>query len=103
VATRITVDQGDKVRVTATFTDPDDDSAVDPTTVKMGFLDPSGATTIYTYGVDSEVTRVSAGVYRLLVDAATAGRYRVRAWSTGTGQAAELGTLVVRPAHVTSS
>jgi hypothetical protein len=102
MATTITVDQGDKIRVTGTFTDPDDDSAVDPTVVKIGFTNPAGTSTVYTYGTDPEVTRVSAGVYRLLISADTAGRYHVRAWSTGTGQAAESGTVIVKAARVTA-
>jgi len=88
-------DEGDKVRVTATFTDVDDASAVTPTTVSFRVLDPSGTSTTYVYGVDGEVSLVSTGVYRLLLDCDYDGQFLVRAWSTGTGQAAESGSIQV--------
>ena len=88
-------DVGDKVRVTGTFTDVDDSSAVTPDTVSFRVLAPDGTSTTYIYATDDEVALVSTGVYRLLIDCATRGTYKVRCWSTGTGQAAESGLIRV--------
>jgi len=88
-------DVGDKIRATATFTDPDDGSPITPTTVSFRVVTPAGVGTTYVYGVDEEVTLISTGVYRVLIDLEESGKYKVRVWSTGTGQAAELGTVIV--------
>lgn len=82
-------DLGDLVKVTGTFTDPDNsDAAIDPTVVKLSFRNPAGTVTTWTYG-GGEITKVSTGVYTANIDANAAGRWYYRWWSTGTGQAAE--------------
>ena len=83
-------DIGNVVRATVTFTDPlDSDAAVDPAAVYAAVRDPSGAVTTYEYGVDSEAVKSATGVYYVDVTLTTSGRYHVRWYSTGTGQAAE--------------
>lgn len=77
---------GNTVRATVTFTS--DGDPVDPGTVTGTVKDPDGTTTVYTYGSDSELTRSSAGVYRLLIPADIDGLWRVRLHSTGSGKAA---------------
>jgi len=91
-----TCDLGDQVRITATFIDVDDGAALTPGGVHFVIRDPAGEDATYEYGVDEEVTLVSTGVYRVVLDCDTAGRYRVRVYSTGTGKAAELGEITVR-------
>lgn len=95
----VTLDQGDVARMTATFTDPDSAAKVDPDVVNFRWVTPDGDTLAYTYGTDPEVTRVAAGIYRCHIDAQINGKYLVRAWSTGNGQAAELGAIAVRRDH----
>ena len=68
---------GQSVIDTCTFTD-EDGAKVDPTTVVVKKIAPNGTVTTYTYGVSAEVTRVSTGVYTLLVTTSTEGRYGTR-------------------------
>ena len=83
-------DIGNVVRATVAFTNPlDSDAAVDPAAVFASVRDTSGAVTTYTYGDDAELVKSSTGVYYIDVTLASAGRYYVRLWSTGAGQAAE--------------
>jgi hypothetical protein len=95
--TTIEVDAGDKVRITATFTDPDTDAAVTPTAVIFAYQLPGAAAAEKTYGTDPEVTLVSEGVYRLVLDCDSPGRIKVRVRSTGTGKAAEAAEILVTP------
>lgn len=80
---------GDLLRSIGTWTDPDDGTAIDPTTVAVTVVKPDGTSTTYVFGVDGEVTKTSAGIYKLLVDADQEGVWTVEWFSTGTGQAAE--------------
>ena len=71
------------------FTDSDD-VAQDPTVVLFAFKAPSDTTaTVYTYGVDAELVKDSTGNYHVDLDTDEVGNWRVRFYSTGTGQAAE--------------
>lgn len=89
-------DVGDLVKVTGTFTDPDNsDAAIDPTAVYCTVTDPSGEETVYQYGVDSEVVKSSTGVYTMNVDVQSTGFWYYRWWSTGTAQAAAKNTIKV--------
>jgi hypothetical protein len=95
-----TFDIGDLVRSVATFSDSDSGAAIDPSTVAATLMLPDRTETSYTYGVDSDLTRASAGVYRLRFTPAASGTYRVRWVTTGTGQCAEEGWCQVRPRRV---
>ena len=89
-------DQGGKVRVTGTFTDPfNGDAAIDPTAVYISIRNPSGTVTTYQYGVEADVKRSGAGVYYYDIDVSSGGKWYYRWWSTGTGQAAEEGDFLV--------
>jgi len=82
-------DLGDLVKVTGTFTDPDNgDAVIDPTVVKLSYRNPAGTVTTWTYG-GGEITKDSTGNYSANIDANVAGRWFYRWWSTGTGAAAE--------------
>lgn len=49
-------------------------------TIKFHVRSPAGAVTVYTLGVDTAVSTVTAGtIYQLLFDLTTAGVWRVRA------------------------
>lgn len=94
-----THDLGDLVRVTGTFSDPDDDTVMDPAVVKLSVKDPSENVETFVYGTDVEVVKSSTGVYYLDIDADEAGTWYYRWWSTGTGQAAEENSFEVRTAE----
>ena len=72
---------------------------VDPTAVYFAVKPDDGSTTIYTYGVGATIVRDSAGTYHIDLSATSAGGYWVRAYSTGTGQAAKETEIRVSAAH----
>jgi hypothetical protein len=88
-------DLGDLVEVTGTFTDPADDTALDPDVVNLSFIDPSGSVTTWVYGTDEEVEKSATGVYVAYIDADEAGTWYYRWWSTGDGQAAAEKSFVI--------
>lgn len=66
------------VAVTATLTNLAG-TAANPDLVRFRTKDPSGTETSYIVGTDSEATEVTSGnVYRLVFDAASAGRWYIR-------------------------
>jgi hypothetical protein len=79
--------------VTATFTDITG-TLVDPTSVELSVMDPSGNIDTYTYS-GGQVTQASTGVYRKDLQIDEAGDWRYWWESTGTGQGAEPGQFVV--------
>ena len=93
--TKNAYDIGDVVRCTGTFAASG--ANVNPAAVMFKVKTPAGVTTTYTYGTDAALVRDATGVYHVDVDAATAGEYAYRFWSTGTGQAAAEGQFWVRP------
>jgi len=80
-------DVGDLVRVQGAFTNAAD-VAVDPTAVTAKIKTPAGVVTTYTYGVDAQLVRSTAGTYYVDVSATAAGDWYYRFASTGDGQAA---------------
>lgn len=84
---------GSSVRVSAVFVT--NGAAVDPTTVNAEVTDPSGDVTTLTYA-GGTITKGSTGNYSLTINANEAGTWKVRCWSTGTGQAAEVTSFHVR-------
>jgi len=88
-------DSGDLVRVSATFTNADDDSA-DPTAVTFKWQQPDGTETEYVYGEDDELVKDDTGDYHVDLSPTTAGRHYVRFEGTGSVQAAVEGWFAVR-------
>ena len=89
---------GNLIRVSAEFTDPNnDDAETDPTSVYLTVKSPSGTVVEYTYGVGSDITKASTGNYYADVDADEPGRWWYRWYSTGTGQAAKEGSFIADP------
>lgn len=69
---------------------------VDPTAVTCEVKNPLGTETTYTYGVASELTKSSTGVYIMAIDTTSySGEWRFRWKGTGTNQAAEDGNFYV--------
>lgn len=80
-------------------------SATDPDVVKCGIEEPSGTETVYTYGVDAQITKTSTGVFQVRIqmdDELGAHRYTVSAtWSSGTAGVVQVqGIINVIPAYV---
>lgn len=102
-----THDLGDLVFVTGTFTDPNDGSPLDPTTVAINITTPAGVETSYVFGTDVEVENPSVGIYIINVDANEIGVWTYEWVSTGTGQASEhasfevIGVVSGLPAYAT--
>jgi hypothetical protein len=89
-------DVGDLVHLSATFTQ--DDTAVDPTTVALTVRHPDGTQTAYEY--PATITREGLGTFYVDVPITMGGTHRYRWVSTGTGQAAQEGSLSVRVRRV---
>lgn len=94
-----TYDRGDLVGVQATFKTADG-TLVDPTAVTFMVRNPDDRVTTFVYGTDSDLTRISAGFYQCVLDINKAGTWHYRWASTGTGQAAEEGSFIVRVSDV---
>ena len=77
---------GQAVRITGTFRD-EAEAVFDPGTVKCDITIPDGTTTTYTYPTDSEITKVSTGIYRIDLETPTAGVYHYAWYSTSPGTA----------------
>lgn len=92
-------DVGDLVKVTGTFTNPDSsDAPLDPTAVRLKVQDPSGNVTKIAYDGNNadpseagRIWRSSTGVYNYNIDVDEAGYWHYRWYSTGTGQASDVG------------
>jgi hypothetical protein len=87
--------KGDVVRVTAEFED-ENGAAIDPTTITLKTMDPSGNIATYTYA-GGTVTKAAVGSYYKDVDADEEGDWHCWWESTGSGQAAEPTQFVVEP------
>ncbi len=92
-------DLGDEVRCASD--DPPFTNAagtiIDPAAVFFKVKDPEGTVTIYQYGVDAQLVKVSTGIYRVDVDANKPGTWRYKFYSTGSGKAADVKTFTVEP------
>jgi hypothetical protein len=88
-------DKGDLVRCSGTFKDSSNE-LIDPTVVKFDFTAPGEDAVTYTYATDLQLVKDSTGLYHVDVDAAMAGTWFYRFYSTGTGQAADEGSFVVK-------
>lgn len=92
-------DVGDVVELDFYFTDAN--GPVDPTTVTVLVRAPDGTVTTYTYA-NNDIDKVAVGHYRLDLPVDADGRWRVRAVSTGTGQAAVQAQFEVQKPNVVS-
>lgn len=88
----------DSVKVTVQFTDENGDPA-DPTTVTGEFKTPSDVTTVYTFGVDSELVKTGVGAYEFVITANEAGTWFYEFEGSGSIVATSSGIFnVVDPA-----
>ena len=88
-------DTGDQVRITTTFANS---SGVDtdPTGVTFSLKTPDGIVTMYVYGTNSELAKVSTGVYYVDVTPTISGRHIFRWAATGDLVTAESGEFYAR-------
>ena len=87
-------DIGDRVRLTATFTDADD-VATDPDNVSIFYTDPSGNET-----EDDAPTKSATGIYYTDINLDEAGKWKYRSEGTAAGgdyQGAEKSHFYVTP------
>lgn len=100
----MTIIDGNKVTITGTFTNPDnDDAALDPSAIYLRIREPDGTIVPLDYA-GGDLTRESAGVYSY--DHDTTGKPGIHRWylySTGNGQAAEQGSFTVERVTVPAS
>lgn len=83
---------GDLPRTKATFTDTDGNN-IDPTNVFATISEPDGTTTTFEFGTDSDIVKDTDGVYYTDIDLDKEGVWKVRFYSTGTGQASGKTTM----------
>lgn len=90
-------DRGQAVRVTALFED-EDGVDVDPATVTLTVVSPSGVTTAYQYGGSPDtVTKASVGNYYADLTADERGDWHYRWTSTGTGAGVQDAQFMISP------
>jgi hypothetical protein len=85
---KVTYDYGDTVRARVTYTDPDTGDLTDPVTVTCQVRQPDGTLTTYTYGTDAQPTRVSIGLYQMLIDLDDEGTYKWKWEGAGVNETA---------------
>ena len=61
------ISYGGHVKITATFTDPDTGSSVDPVAVRCYVRRAGQTETLYTYGVDPAITKLAVGSYECVL------------------------------------
>ena len=86
--------QGDVVRVSVVFAASNGVFA-DPTTIVVRYKTPTGTTTAWTYGVNSEVVKDAVGKYRADISVTAGGIWNFRWEGTGVLQGAAQGTFEV--------
>ena len=80
---RVIFDYGEVVRAKNTYTNPDTGALTDPLTVSVTVRSPNGSTTTYVYGVNAGLTKISTGIYQVLISMSQTGSYRWY-WTAGT-------------------
>lgn len=81
-------DIGDAEKITATFKNSSD-ALTNPTTVTFTMIEPDGTTTLYTSGVNNEISSVATGIWNVTWTFTQEGRHHV-VWK-GVGALIEAG------------
>jgi hypothetical protein len=86
-----------KIRISGSFTDPNNsDAAIDPTNVTISYRIPgASALTSKVYPTDAEVVRESQGNYHLDLTGSTSGKYTYTVEGTGNAVGAGQGEFIV--------
>lgn len=88
---RVIFDYGEVVRARNTYTDPTSGAVTDPLTLSVSIRNPSGTITTYVYGTDAQLSKISTGVYQVLITMAQTGTYRWK-WTAGTADGPTIDT-----------
>lgn len=101
--------QGALVTVSALFTDPPSfgsnpgtlGTPVDPSAIELRWSVVNGITVVLHYGIDSQIVRVSTGMYTANIDTTEfSGVYTYLWQGTGNAQAVEWQSFYVAPAPI---
>lgn len=92
-------DVGDLVRISAVFTNKDDEPT-NPTVTTFKITDPLGNTTTYVYGVGADIVRDSTGHFHVDISVDQVKTWYYRWEGTGALQAAEEARLVGRRSRI---
>lgn len=90
---------GDKVRLSAAFTDIDELPS-DPGGVRFTVREPGGVRTSYVYGSEAELVKDSTGNYHVDWLTTKPGRHRYGFYGITSGQAVDEGEFLVQPSKV---
>lgn len=93
MAIRNSYDRGDKVKVTATFTNLSG-AYIDPGSIYVQYVTPAGVATNLSY--PSTVSRTSSGIYYADISVDQTGEYWYRVHASGVGQSAAEGGFTVK-------
>jgi hypothetical protein len=85
---RVVFDYGETVRARNTYRDPDTGVLTDPSSVTVVVRVPSGTETTYTFGVSPQLTKVSTGIFQLLIPLTLTGTYKWKWTGTATDKVA---------------
>lgn len=96
----MTYDIGDRVRLTARFTDAITGLLSDPTGITLRVRPPADTTTIYIYGSDPKIARDDVGVYHADIDVTASGSWGYKWTGTGAITAAEESSFYARTTRV---
>lgn len=88
-------DIGDLVEVRVTFLNADGDET-DPSTVRFRYKKPDSAVVVKTYPADTEIVKVSTGVYYIRLSIDRSGRWAAGGYGSGAVEAAVKTTFSVR-------
>ena len=77
-----------------------DNVLVDPIVLTFEYETPALTTVTYTYGVGTDITKVSTGVYQVILLLDQAGMWRYNWRSTNPNHGAVEGTLIVNPSII---
>lgn len=90
---------GDKVRLSAAFSDINE-AAADPGGVLCKVREPDGTVTTYIYGTDADLVKDSTGHYHLDFLTTQSGRHRYGFYGITSGQAVAESEFRVQPSKV---
>lgn len=94
-----TFDQSDIARMIGTFTSKNDqgqEMPADPTVVTCQVKTPTNVATIFTFGVDAELTKITLGKFKLEIPVPIVGTWTFRWKGTGAVTAADEEKFVVK-------
>ncbi len=92
-------DLGDRVKVSAAFTDAGTGELIDPDVINVTIKTPAGVLTTYTHVADANLIKEDVGQYYAMVNANEPGFWKYRWRSGGYGQTAKEKEFKIRTAH----